>query len=32
MSQDAREILTRRYGILREAIEEAGGIVLPVVA
>lgn len=32
MSQDAREFLTRLYGILREAIEEAGGIVLPVAA
>jgi hypothetical protein len=32
MSQDAREFLTRLYGILREAIEEAGGIVLHVAA
>ncbi|MGY4156328.1 hypothetical protein ACVINW_002170 [Bradyrhizobium sp. USDA 4461] len=32
MSQDAREFLTRLYVILREAIEEAGGIVLPVAA
>lgn len=32
MSQDACEVLTRLNGILREAIEEAGGIVLPVAA
>jgi hypothetical protein len=32
MSQDAREFLTKLYTILREAIEEAGGIILPIAA
>ena len=32
MSPDAREFLTKLYVILREAIEEAGGIILPVAA
>lgn len=32
MSQDAREFLTKLYAILREAIEEAGGIIMPVAA
>lgn len=32
MSQDARDFLTKLYVILRQAIEEAGGIILPVAA
>jgi hypothetical protein len=32
MSQDAREFLTKLYAILREAIAEAGGVILPVAA
>lgn len=32
MSQDARDFLARLYSILREAIEEAGGVILPVAA
>jgi hypothetical protein len=32
MSQDAREFLTKLYALLREAIEEADGIILPVAA
>ncbi len=32
MSQDARDFLSELYGILRAAIEEAGGIILPVAA
>jgi len=32
MSQDAREFLTKLYAILREAIEESGGKILPVAA
>jgi len=32
MSQDAREFLTKLYAILREAIEGAGGKILPVAA
>jgi hypothetical protein len=32
MSQDARDFLTSLYTILREAIEEAGGMILPIAA
>jgi hypothetical protein len=32
MSQDARQFLDKLYAILREAIEEAGGLTLPVAA
>ena len=32
ISQDAREFLTTLYSILREAIEGAGGIILPIAA
>jgi hypothetical protein len=32
MNQDAREFLTELYAILREAIEKAGGIILPIAA
>jgi hypothetical protein len=32
MTQDAREFLTTLYSILREAIEDAGGIILPFAA
>jgi hypothetical protein len=32
MTADAREFLAKLYSILREAIEEAGGIILPVAA
>jgi len=30
MGQDAREFLTKLYAILREAIADSGGIILPV--
>ena len=32
MSQDAREFLNKLYEILRQAIEEAGGNILPIAA
>ena len=32
MSQDARQFLDKLYAILREAIEEAGGNILPIAA
>jgi hypothetical protein len=32
MSRDAREFLSKLYAILHEAIEEAGGVILPIAA
>jgi hypothetical protein len=32
MSQDVRDFLTRLCAILREAVEEAGGMILPIAA